>query len=120
GPPRRDLFIHSAPLYDNGVLIGGIAVVDDRTEQQRTDAIRRDFVANVSHELKTPIGALSLLAETLADETDPGIVRRLSGRLRDEAQRVSRTVDDLLALSRIEGNGSAEHERVVVASIVIE
>jgi two-component system sensor histidine kinase SenX3 len=120
GPPRRVLFLHAAPLYDNGLLIGGIAVVDDRTEQQRVDAIRRDFVANVSHELKTPIGALSLLAETLADETDPGVARRLSGRLRDEAQRVSRTIDDLLAFSRIERNFSPDLERVAAATIVAD
>jgi two-component system sensor histidine kinase SenX3 len=120
GPPRRVLHIHAGPLHDSGVLVGAIAVVDDRTEQQRTDTIRRDFVANISHELKTPIGALSLLAETLADETDPATAQRLSTRLRDEALRVSRTVEDLLALSRIEGDGMTDLEQLPVASIVAE
>jgi two-component system sensor histidine kinase SenX3 len=81
-------------------------VIDDITETQRIDSIRRDFVANVSHELKTPIGALALLAETLAGESDAGIVQRLSERVRNESFRVSNMVDDLLTLSRIEGNDS--------------
>jgi two-component system sensor histidine kinase SenX3 len=87
-------------------LVGAIAVIDDITETQRIDSIRRDFVANVSHELKTPIGALALLAETLAGESDAGIVQRLSERVRNESFRVSNMVDDLLTLSRIEGNDS--------------
>ena len=85
-------------------MLGAVGVIDDTTELQRIDSIRRDFVANVSHELKTPIGALSLLAETLAGETDPAIVQRLSERVRRESFRVSNMVDDLLTLSRIEGN----------------
>jgi two-component system sensor histidine kinase SenX3 len=94
--------------------------VDDITEQQRVDAIRRDFVANISHELKTPVGALALLAETIVDEHDPAVVERLAARLRDESFRVSRVIDDLLALSRIEGEGAQEVERVTIAQIVAE
>jgi two-component system sensor histidine kinase SenX3 len=120
GPPRRVLFINAAPLYDHGELIGAIAVVDDITDQQRIDAMRRDFVANVSHELKTPVGALALLAETLADETDPGVVRRLSERMRDEAFRVGRMIDDLLVLSRIESGDSLVVEQVAVSVILDE
>ena len=120
GPPPRTLYVHAAPLHDHSMLIGAIAIVDDITDQQRIDTIRRDFVANVSHELKTPIGALALLAETLADETDPQIIQRLSGRIRDESFRVSRMVDDLLTLSRIEGRDAPVVEIVRVTNFVHE
>jgi two-component system sensor histidine kinase SenX3 len=120
GPPARTLFVHAAPLRDGNDLLGAIATVDDITEQQRIDAIRRDFVANISHELKTPVGALALLAETLSDEEDADVVRRLAGRMRDESFRVSRVIDDLLALSHIEGEGAQSVERVRVSSVVSE
>jgi two-component system sensor histidine kinase SenX3 len=120
GPPRRTLFVHAAPLYEGDDLLGAIATVDDITEQQRIDAIRRDFVANISHELKTPVGALALLAETLSDEEDSGVVRRLAGRMRDESFRVSRVIDDLLALSHIEGEGVQSLERVRLSAVVSE
>ena len=84
-------------------IIGATAILTDITELIRTESMRRDFVANVSHELKTPIGAVSLLAETLSQENDPDTVLRLSKRLEAEAQRLGRIVDDILDLSRIEG-----------------
>jgi two-component system sensor histidine kinase SenX3 len=120
GPPQRTLHVHAAPLFADSELVGAIAVIDDVTEQKRIDAVRRDFVANVSHELKTPIGALALLAETLADEEDLAVARRLSGRLRDESFRVSRIVDDLLTLSRIEGDDSVRLAPVELAPVVAE
>jgi two-component system sensor histidine kinase SenX3 len=120
GPPQRMIHVRAAPLFADSELVGTLATIDDVTEQKRVDAVRRDFVANVSHELKTPIGALSLLAETLADERDVEVARRLSGRLRDESFRVSRIVDDLLTLSRIEGDDSPRLTPVKVSSIVAE
>ena len=74
------------------------------SERQHLEAVRRDFVANVSHELKTPVGALGVLAETLAGEDDPEVVARLAARMQHEAFRVARTIDDLLQLSQIESN----------------
>jgi two-component system sensor histidine kinase SenX3 len=119
GPPKRTLIVHGLPLYDDrGRMLGAIAIIDDITEQQRIDAIRRDFVANISHELKTPIGALVVLADALSDEDEPAVIRRLAGRMRDEGFRVNRIVDDLLVLSRIEGEGLVEKERFHVAEIV--
>ena len=76
--------------------------VHDISEVHRVESVRRDFVANVSHELKTPIGALGLLAETLAAEDDPEVARPLADRLAKEAERLGRIVDDLLDLSLIE------------------
>lgn len=80
----------------------GLAVIDSIAEERRIDAIRRDFVANVSHELKTPVGAMSLLAETLASEQDPSDRGRLADMLQKEAQRVEDIIDDLLELTRLE------------------
>ena len=119
GPPRRTLLVHALPLADDGGrALGAIAIIDDITEQQRIDAIRRDFVANISHELKTPIGALVVLADALVDEEDPGVIRRLAARMREEGFRVNRIVDDLLVLSRIEGEGLVERERFAVGEVV--
>jgi two-component system sensor histidine kinase SenX3 len=80
-------------------------VVDaaDESEAVRLEATRRDFVANVSHELKTPVGALALLAETVEDAADdPEAVRRFAGRMRYEASRLTSLVRDLITLSRIQ------------------
>jgi two-component system sensor histidine kinase SenX3 len=120
GPPERILFIVGSPLIIDGELIGAIVLVDDVSEQHRLDAVRRDFVANVSHELRTPVGALSLLAETLEGETDPEILQRFLGRIQDETERLSRLIDDLLDLSRIEGGTAERLEKVDMAGIVGE
>ena len=79
-------------------------LVEDVTEVRRVEAVRRDFVANVSHELKTPVGAMALLSEALQDASeDPVAVRRFSGRLQREATRLARLVQELIDLSRLQG-----------------
>ena len=120
GPPERVLIILGSPLIIDGELIGAVALVDDVSEQHRLDAMRRDFVANVSHELRTPVGALSLLAETLDGETDPEILRRFLGRIEDETVRLSRLIDDLLDLSRIEAGDDRDFEPVELAGVLHE
>ena len=95
-------------------------MIDDVTERRRLEAVRRDFVANISHELKTPVGALGLLAETLLDESDPAVARRLAERMLHEAHRVGRTIDDLLELSRIEAEEPHPTEPVPVHLVVAE
>ena len=84
---------------------GHVAVqVDDVTEAHRVAKVRRDFVANVSHELKTPVGALALLAEALLDATDdPEAVRRFAQRMQHESSRLGRLVQELIDLSRLQG-----------------
>jgi two-component system sensor histidine kinase SenX3 len=94
----------------------------DVSEQRRLEAVRRDFVANVSHELKTPVGALTLLAETIQDAADePEAVARFAARIRHEGSRLARLVGELMELSRVQGAdpmpGAAE---VDVRSIVAE
>jgi len=116
GPPRRTLTITAVPL---GVgAPGAVATIDDVTERRRLEAVRRDFVANISHELKTPVGALALLAETLVDEEDPAVTARLAERMLDEAHRVGRTIDDLLELSRIEVEEERHRELVAVHQLL--
>jgi two-component system, OmpR family, sensor histidine kinase SenX3 len=79
-------------------------LLDDVTESRRLEAVRRDFVANVSHELKTPVGALTLLAEAVQDAADdPEAVQRFAGRMQHEGVRLARLVRELLELSRLQG-----------------
>jgi two-component system sensor histidine kinase SenX3 len=96
--------VRVAPL---GSEAGGegliLLLAEDQTESRRVDQVRRDFVANISHELKTPVGALALLAETMEEAADdPEAVRRFAGRMRQEASRLTHLVQDLITLSRIQ------------------
>lgn len=116
GPPRKVVAVFSSPLEGGGA----VAMIEDITERHLVDTVRTDFVANISHELKTPVGALAVLAEALADEDDLDIVHRLSEKMVDEAIRVGRTIDDLLELSRIEFGGEAVKDPVYVESILQE
>ncbi len=121
GPPRRILNVKAVPLEDPARPSGALVIVEDTSERRHLENVRRDFVANISHELKTPVGALALLAETLLDETDPTVARRLASRLANEAFRVGRTIDDLLELSRLEAAaGGLRDDRVEVARFVGE
>ncbi len=91
--------VRAARMSDNNVLL----LVDDRTEAHRLDETRRDFIANISHELKTPIGAISLLAEALQDAGDnPDMVKKFSKDLYRESKRLSSLVKDIIQLSRLQ------------------
>lgn len=114
GPPRRVVHVVTEPL-DGG---GAVAFVTDITERRRIDQMRTDFVANVSHELRTPIGALMVLAETLIGTDDPETVQRVVRRMQSEADRASRTIDDLIELSQIEGGTQREFAAVKVSDMV--
>ncbi len=142
GPPHRTYLLTALPLRsDDGTgsasaRIDGVAVVmDDISERRRVDDLRRDFVSNISHELKTPLGAMGLLAETLVAETAPSIpgesygssnaassevVQRLAARLHHEALRIGRTIDDLLELSKIEVGEPSSRDPVPVMQILAD
>ena len=101
-----------------------LLLAEDRTESFRLESVRRDFVANISHELKTPIGAVGLLAEALNDASDdPEQVRRFAFRLSEEAKRLARITQDIIELSRLQATdalGSAEElsaKKVVRAAV---
>jgi two-component system sensor histidine kinase SenX3 len=114
GPPARsvDVSVDSLPSG------GAIGLVADVTERHQIDSVRRDFVANVNHELRTPIGALGLLAETLEAERDPEVIRRLVARMSAEAERAHELLEDLLDLSRIETGDRPAPEPVVMTDLV--
>jgi two-component system sensor histidine kinase SenX3 len=114
GPPKRTILVQASPLVDRGVIV----TIDDISERARLDAVRTDFVANISHELRTPVGALAILAEAIADEDDLEVVHRLANKLVDEAHRASSSIDDLLELSRIELGGRAVRDRLQVAELL--
>ena len=120
GPPRRTLQVRAQQIDDGRRPLGVIALIEDVSERRRLEEIRRDFVANVSHELKTPMGALGLLAETLVSEPDPQVAQRLAGRIHNEAFRVSRIIDDLLDLSRIESEEAPPREPVLVNLVMAD
>lgn len=113
GPPKLWLELSGHALPSGGAIV----TMRDVGERMRTDAMRTDFVTNISHELKTPVGAVAVLAEALIDETDPVVVHRLSDHLVEEAHRAVRTIDDLLKLSEIESARPID-DIVDLASIV--
>jgi signal transduction histidine kinase len=106
---RRWLHVTAAPVGDDGSVL---VVVRDVTEARRVDAIRRDFVANASHELKTPAASIQATAEAIgrAAAGDPEAVGPFAARLELEAARLSRIVTDLLDLSRLEAGSELEDE----------
>jgi two-component system sensor histidine kinase SenX3 len=111
-PARGMVRIRAIPTTD-----GCVAYIRDLSEQFRIEALRRDFVANAGHELKTPLGALAILAETLRDVEDETQRRRLAERLTDEARRMANVVDDILTLGAIESE-EAPFEPVLVVDVV--
>jgi len=113
GPPPRHILVTGRESPD-----GFVAVIEDISERHRIDAVRRDFVANLSHELKSPLGAMALLAETLVDEHDLDVRENLLGRVNQEALRVGRLVDDLLDLSRLEADHTPHLTDVRIVGVV--
>ena len=110
GRELLELRVRVAPLGTGAILV----LIDDLAEERRVDAVRRDFVANVSHELKTPVGALSLLAEAvLASSEDPDQVRHFAERMQLEAARLSHLVQDVIDLSRLQGDDPHTHAEIV-------
>jgi len=117
-PQRMYASVRGVPV--GAEVVGQVAVVvtiEDTTELRSADLLRRDFVANVSHELKTPIGAIGVLAETLLDVEDPEVAKRLAGRLQNESYRLATTIDDLLTLARIESGEQTRRAAVAVSEI---
>ena len=115
GTELLSLDIRLAPL-DDLVLV----LAEDHSALRRLDAVRRDFVANVSHELKTPVGALALLAEAvLGSADDAQAVRCFAGRMQHESGRLTMLVQDLIALSRLQSNDPLSGARIVNVDDVV-
>ncbi len=102
GEGKRELTITVAPLNNSGMIL---VLISDESEYQKVDAIRRDFVANISHELKTPIGALSLLSEAvLGAKNDPEAVVKFASKMQKESRRLTDLVQEIINLSRLQGS----------------
>ncbi|GAA0367649.1 ATP-binding protein [Actinoallomurus spadix] len=109
--------VRVAPMGSHGLVL---VLAEDLTEFRRVEAVRRDFVANVSHELKTPVGALSLLSETVEEAADdPEAVRRFAGRMQHESARLTNVIQDLITLTRLQGGEVVERPRTVALDDVI-
>jgi two-component system sensor histidine kinase SenX3 len=120
GPPRQVLQLRTFPLHAAAEVVGAVAFTRDISEARRVESVRRDFVANVSHELKTPIGALGLLAETMAATDDLAVMQQLADRVVRESDRLAQMVDDLLDLSQIEAQEAPSREPLPVSVLVSE
>jgi two-component system sensor histidine kinase SenX3 len=118
GVPATYFTVRIAPLEEGLILVLG----DDQTASRRIEQIRRDFVANVSHELKTPIGAISLLAEAVEDAADdPEAVRKFASRMGIESARLTDLVAQIIDLSRLQAdNPLADPEVVEIDEVLTE
>lgn len=97
-----------------------VVLAEDRTEARRIEAIRRDFTVNVSHELKTPVGAIALLAETMQDAADdPEAVRHFAGRMQKESMRLGALVHEIIELSRLQVAGALQEVGVICVDDVV-
>ena len=104
---KKTFYVVLRELSIEGNQIGSVVTIEDISEQERLESVRRDFISNISHELKTPIGAIALLTETLLGEPDTDLVQTFAPNILQETERLSETIDDLLSLSRIE-HGSTD------------
>jgi two-component system sensor histidine kinase SenX3 len=116
GLPPRHVTARVAPLGSQLVL----ALVEDRTRERRVESIRRDFVANVSHELKTPVGAIRLLSDAVVDAADdPEAVQRFAARMHHESERLARLVQQIIELSRLQGDDPLEEPVAVSVDDIV-
>lgn len=119
GAGKRELKVSVTPLNDEGMVL---ALISDESEARRIDAVRRDFVANVSHELKTPIGALGLLSEAILGAKDqPTEVVRFASRMQNEAKRLADLVQEIIDLSRLQSSDPLQKATSVdVKEVILE
>ena len=111
GNGTHDLLVRVIPLEADGLIC--ILIFDD-SEMRRLDSIRRDFVANISHELKTPIGALSILSEAvLGASDDPEAIVRFATRMQTESKRLSDLVQEIINLSRLQDDDPLKNAKVI-------
>lgn len=118
GTPPGTLRVRTSRISDGFALL----LIDDISAATRVDTMRRDFIANVSHELKTPVGALLLLADAAQSAIDdPKALHKFTSRMQLEAHRLSALISDLTDLSRLQASDILDHARIVsVKSIVAE
>lgn len=110
GRELLEVHVRVAPLSTGSILV----LIDDLAEERRVDAVRRDFVANVSHELKTPVGALSILAEAVLSSADnPEQVQHFAEKMQTEAKRIGNLIQDVIDLSRLQSDDPMNRAELV-------
>jgi two-component system sensor histidine kinase SenX3 len=120
GPEQVSFLVRAMPLRDGGRVGSVVLRFSDITEARRLELVRRDFVANVSHELKTPVSALTLLAEAVQEAADdPEAVQHFAGRMQLEGSRLGRLVQELIELSRLQGADPLPGQELVSVDKVI-
>lgn len=117
GPSPRTLAIQAMPLPAEDASIGTVAFIEDLTSASRVNSMRSDFIANASHELKTPLGAMRLLADALLATDRPDLSRDLVQKIQGEAERMTRLVDDLLDLA-LEEEAAPDSQPVDLCDVV--
>ena len=118
GEGKREITVTLIPLTENEFVL---VLLRDESEAQRVHDVRRDFVANISHELKTPIGALSLLSEAvLGAKDDSEAVSRFAGRMQVEAKRLTDLVQEIIQLSRVQDSDPLKEAQLISASDIIK
>lgn len=117
GQPPRTVSARVAPLSSVHTLV----LVEDRTREHQVESIRRDFVVNVSHELKTPVGAIKLLSDAVMDAADdPEAVQRFARRMHGESERLVRLVQQIIELSRLQGDDPLQEPQGVDLDEILE
>jgi len=118
GEGKREITVTIIPLTENELVL---VLLRDESEAQRVHDVRRDFVANISHELKTPIGALSLLSEAvLGAKDDSEAVTRFASRMQVEAKRLTDLVQEIIQLSRVQDSDPLNEAQILSASDIIK
>ena len=118
GEGKREINVSIIPLTENELVL---VLLRDESEAQRVHDVRRDFVANISHELKTPIGALSLLSEAvLGAKDDSEAVTRFASRMQSEAKRLTGLVQEIIQLSRVQDSDPLNEAQLLSASDIIK
>jgi len=117
GGGTHDLLVRVTSMGDAGLI--AVLIFDD-SEMRRLDSIRRDFVANISHELKTPIGALSILSEAVLEASnDPEAISKFASRMQAESRRLSDLVQEIINLSRLQDDDPLKNGKLINLSEVI-
>ena len=118
GEGKREITVNVIPLSEGELVL---VMLRDESEAQRVHEVRRDFVANISHELKTPIGALSLLSEAVMEAKDDSeAVTKFASRMQTEAKRLTDLVQEIIQLSRVQDSDPLHEAKVLLASDLIK
>jgi len=118
GEGKREITVNVIPLTENELVL---VLLRDESEAQRVHDVRRDFVANISHELKTPIGALSLLSEAvLGAKDDSEAVSRFAARMQIESKRLTDLVQEIIQLSRVQDSDPLKEPQLLSSDDIIK